>query len=114
MVSFVLTAWRLVKALFGVMKMRLFWAVLTTLALILLSGTLFYHQIEGWALLDAFYFSFISLMPTGVDTGLAPTAPLSKAFTMIYLIVGMGVMLAMILMIGRSVLKFEEQEETRK
>lgn len=114
MISFVLTTWRLVKALFSVMKMRLFWAVFTTLALILLSGTLFYHQTEGWALLDAFYFAFISLMPTSVDTGMAPTASLSKVFTMIYLIVGMGVMLAMILIIGRAVIKFEKEEEARK
>lgn len=114
MISFILTAWRLVKALFGVMKMRLFWAVFTTLALILLSGTLFYHQTEGWTYMDAFYFAFISIMPTGLDTGVVPTSTFSKIFTMIYLMVGMGVMLAMILIIGRAVVKFEKEETTQK
>lgn len=114
MISFILTAWRLVKALFGVMKMRLFWAVFTTLALILLSGTLFYHQTEGWAYMDAFYFAFISIMPTGLDAVVVPTSTFSKIFTMIYLMVGMGVMLAMILIIGRAVVKFEKEETTQK
>lgn len=114
MISFILTAWRLLKALFGVMKMRLFWAVFTTLALILLSGTLFYHQTEGWPYMDAFYFAFISIMPTGLDAGVVPTSTVSKIFTMIYLMVGMGVMLAMILIIGRAVIKFEKEETTHK
>ncbi|WP_425595396.1 hypothetical protein [Planomicrobium okeanokoites] len=47
---------------------------------------MFYHQTEGWSLLDSFYFSFISLIPTGVNAGLIPEATISKWFTSLFCI----------------------------
>ncbi|WP_202395696.1 potassium channel family protein [Virgibacillus halodenitrificans] len=95
------------------MKERVFKSLLATLAIILLSGTLFYSRIEGWSFLDAFYYAFVSLIPTSVTTGLIPEATISKWFTMIYLVVGVGVMLMIIVMIGFAVVKFEISEEKR-
>ncbi|MFJ6210935.1 ion channel [Lysinibacillus sp. NPDC092081] len=57
----------------------------TTLFFIIFSGTMFYKGAEGWHWLDAMYFSVVSLIPTGVETGLYPTSDFSKIFTMIYL-----------------------------
>lgn len=110
MISLVLTLRRLLSAIYRVGKEPLFRTLLLTLALIVLSGTLFYYQIEGWALFDAFYFAFVSLIPVGVDTGLVPAGNLSKAFTMIYLTVGVGVMVMVLMGLGLAVLKIERTE----
>lgn len=91
-----------------------FLSLFTTLFLIILSGTLFYKGTEGWYWLDALYFSVVSLIPTGVETGLYPTSDFSKIFTMIYLIAGTGVMFIMLLMVGRSVVDFTIDEDKKK
>ncbi|MCG1010274.1 two pore domain potassium channel family protein [Salinicoccus sp. ID82-1] len=111
MISFVLTLKRLISAIFRIGKEPLFRTLLLTLAIILLSGTLFYHQTEGWTLLNSFYFAFVSLIPTGINTGLAPEASLSKWFTMIYLIVGVGVMLMLLIRLGFAIIKLEKPED---
>lgn len=108
MISFVLTLKRLFSAVLRVGKEPIFKTLLLTLALILLSGTLFYHQTEGWSLLDSFYFAFVSLVPTGVNTGLTPEATSSKWFTMFYLVGGVGVMLMLLMKLGLAIIKFEK------
>ncbi|BAE83147.1 hypothetical protein DSY1358 [Desulfitobacterium hafniense Y51] len=111
MISFILTLKRLLSAVYRIMKEKAFKSLLVSLALILLSGTLFYKQVEGWSLLDSFYFAFVSLIPTSVSTGFVPQADLSKWFTMIYLVVGVGVMLMILIMIGFAVVNFEKSEQ---
>lgn len=80
---------------------------------ILLSGTLFYHQAEGWSLFDSFYFAFISLVPTGIDTGLILKETISKWFTLIYLVVGVGVMLILLILFGLTIAKVKRTEEVK-
>ena len=53
---------------------------------------LFYTNVEGWTALDAIYFSVVSLIPTGVETGFTPVINLWKVFTMMFLIVRVRVM----------------------
>lgn len=112
MISLVLTLRRLLSAIFRIGKEPLFRTLLLTLAFIVLSGTLFYYQIEGWAFFDAFYFAFVSLIPTGVDTGLVPSGNLSRSFTMIYLAVGVGVMVMVLMRLAIAVLKLERPEQS--
>ncbi len=111
MLSFILSAKRLVKGLWRSFKRPQFLSLFTTLFLIILSGTLFYKGTEGWYWLDAMYFAVVSLIPTGVETGLYPATSFSKIFTMIYLIVGTGVMFIMLLTLGRSIVDFSLSEE---
>lgn len=113
MISFFLTLKRLLVAVFRILKERLFRSLLATLALIILSGTMFYKGVEGWTLFNSFYFAFTSLIPTSVSTGLIPQTDLSKWFTMIYLVVGMGVMLMVLIRVGLAVADFERLEEKR-
>ncbi|WP_224654527.1 ion channel, partial [Escherichia coli] len=70
--------------------------------LIVLSGTLFYTKVEGWTVVDAFYFGVVSLIPTGVETGVSPITTLGKAFTIMYLIVGSVVMIGLIGIIAKA------------
>jgi len=66
----------------------LYWAATT-----LLAGTLVYHWLEGWSYLDALYFCVISLATIGYGD-LTPTTPLAKAFTIVYVINGIVILLA--------------------
>ena len=60
----------------------------------LVLGTLVYHWLEGWSYLDSLYFCVISLATVGYGD-LTPTTPLAKLFTMIYIINGIGILLAL-------------------
>lgn len=65
------------------------WALST-----LLIGTLFYHWIEGWNYLDALYFCVVSLGTVGYGD-LTPSTPAAKLFTIVYLINGIIILLAL-------------------
>ena len=62
---------------------------------LLVSGTTFYSTVEGWGVLDSLYFSVSTLATVGFGD-LHPTTPLSKVFTMVYIVLGVGVFLAFI------------------
>ena len=70
-------------------RLVFYWA-----AAFLLIGTLAYHWLEGWSYLDALYFCVISLATVGYGD-LTPTTPLAKAFTIIYVINGIVILLAL-------------------
>jgi voltage-gated potassium channel len=61
----------------------------------LLVGTITYHYLEGWSLIDALYFSVITLATVGYGD-LTPTTPIAKIFTIIYVINGLSILLALL------------------
>jgi hypothetical protein len=73
----------------------LFWSVV----LILLSGTWFYHAVEGWSWLDAFYFSVITLTTVGYGD-FSPQTAVGKIFTIVYIILGLGVLSSFLLLLA--------------
>ena len=113
MVSFLLTAVRLLRALGVAVKEKVFLSLLTTLLLINVSGVLFYTSVEGWSYVEAIYFSWISLIPTSIDIGYAPVTTFGKIFTMMYLVVGVGLMISLLAMIAKAVLRFDDDETGR-
>jgi len=60
----------------------------------LLAGVLVHHWLEGWSYLDALYFCVVSLATVGYGD-LTPTTPLARLFTIIYLINGIVILLAL-------------------
>jgi hypothetical protein len=56
-------------------------------------GTFVFKYVEGWSWLDSAYFSVVSLTTVG-DANLAPTMAVTKIFSMIYSLIGIGLMLA--------------------
>jgi hypothetical protein len=67
--------------------------VLIWAGIVLLAGTLIYHWLEGWSLLDALYFCVITLATVGYGD-LTPTTPFARAFTIVYVINGIVILLA--------------------
>ena len=65
----------------------------------LLSGTIFYSLVEGWSLVDAFYFSVTTLTTVGLGD-LSPTTTVGKLFTVVYIFSGLGLIVGFISTIG--------------
>ena len=68
-------------------------ALLTVIAIT--TGTGFYSLVEGLRLVDAFYFSVITLTTVGYGD-FAPETDAGKLFTAVYVLVGIGILLAFV------------------
>ena len=67
-----------------------FRAIALAALLALLIGTVFYRLVEGWSWVDSFYFCTITLASVGYGD-FAPTTEASRAFTVVYVILGLGI-----------------------
>ena len=72
-----------------------FRAAFAMLAALMTVGTVFYVVVEGWSPLDSLYFAVIAAATVGFGD-FAPQTDLGKAFTIIYVLIGVG-LLVMIL-----------------
>ncbi len=78
---------------------------------ILLSGTLVYHWVEGWRVLDSFYFSVITLTTVGYGD-ISPQTDFGKIFTTLYVLTGIGIIFGYIN--AFSLHREERSEEARR
>lgn len=68
--------------------------VVGTLAAIIV-GTVFYHYVEQFSWIDAYYFSIITLTTVGYGD-LSPQTDVGKLFTTVYILVGVGIITSVI------------------
>ncbi len=61
----------------------------------LTTGTLFYRWSEGWSVVDALYFSVVTLTTIGYGD-LAPSTTGAKVFTIMYSLLGVGIIAAFV------------------
>lgn len=100
MISFLLTFWRFFNGIRKGSKDPEFRGLLFLIVLLLASGTFFYSQIEGWRPFDSLYFSVTTLVTVGYGD-FHPKTDLGKAFTMIYILLGVGALLGFVDLIAR-------------
>jgi len=88
---------------------------LAFLVLVLLAtGTLFYWRWEDWTLLDSLYFSVITLTTVGYGD-LAPTSAPTKVFTIVYVLLGLGILVSFLSVVaGHAVDARVERQEQKK
>ncbi|MGT2925799.1 potassium channel family protein [Streptococcus cuniculipharyngis] len=91
MLTFWLQVRRVGKTLVSILKDEESRSLLFLTLFILLIGSMFYSQVEGFTFLDAFYFSFTTLTTIGFGD-LYPVTALGKIFTILYTVIGLGLM----------------------
>ena len=87
-----------------------FRAIAILLVFLLLGGAVFFHQVQGWSLLDSLYFCVMTVSTIGYGD-LTPTMTISKIFTMAYAILGIGLFATFV---GKLVTLRMDQRESRK
>ena len=79
--------WKDLGELFSDSKGR---SLILWVVILLVFGTIFYSQVEGWSLVDSFYFSVVTLTTVGYGD-LTPDTPVGKLATTIYIFFGLSV-----------------------
>jgi voltage-gated potassium channel len=82
-------------------------------ALLLLAGMFFYHRVEHWTLVDALYFSVLTLTTVGYGDFYPHTAA-GRVFTIIYVIVGLGIVLALLAEIATGAVAAHTERSRRR
>ncbi|PIF06300.1 MAG: hypothetical protein CSA36_02090 [Draconibacterium sp.] len=90
MISLFISFFRLLKIIITGIKNDKDFTLLLVFILVLLTGsTIFYSSVEHWTILDAVYFSIMTMSTVGYGD-LTPTTDLSKIFTIVYTCLSIG------------------------
>lgn len=81
--------------------------------LLLLVGTLVFHEVEGWAYLDSFYFSAITLATVGYGD-FTPKTPVGKLLTVFYVFMGFGMLVALLTRFAEALIQSEREGRERR
>ncbi|MFT5754634.1 MAG: voltage-gated potassium channel [Flavobacterium sp.] len=89
--------------------------LLFTTIIIIITGTLVYHFVEGWSYIDSLYFSVVTLTTIGYGD-FAPQTDEGKLFTILYIVVGIGMILSFINTVQHhyTYMKHKERREILK
>jgi hypothetical protein len=113
MISFVLAFQRLVRVLRTGVREPEFQGLLVAVVGVLAAGVLFYMVEEGWSFVDALYFCVTTLTTIGFGDP-APTTDLSKVFTIVYVIIGIGLIAAFITSIADRSQEIDRERRERR
>ncbi len=84
-----------------------------SVALVLALGTAIYPIVEGWSVLDSLYFCVITLTTVGFGD-LAPETTAGKIFTILYVFMGLGFIMAFVTtLVQRSKIWAEAEDNKR-
>lgn len=110
MISLFVTLVHIWRGLRGEFKNPEFRALLFVVTGLLVTGTVFYTQVEGWRWLDSLYFCVITLTTIGYGD-FSPQTDFGKVFTILYIVVGVGTLLSFITVVGQHTQKYNPMKE---
>jgi voltage-gated potassium channel len=114
MVGFFINFIKLLNAIWhGIKSDEEFRILLVILLTLLLGSTYFYWSVEGWSVIDALYFSVMTMSTIGYD-GFVPTTTLSKLFTIVYSLLSIGVFVAVVTKIVAAILENKRRGRERR
>ena len=88
-------------------------ALMVTTAIVLAGGSVFYMLVEGWSLIDAVYFSIVTLATIGYGD-LTPTTDIAKLFTIFYVLIGIGLLASTVATIASATVQAGEERRKKK
>lgn len=72
-------------------------------------GTILFHRLEAWSLVQSFYFSVATLTTVGYGD-LHPTTDISRIFVSIYILSGVSITFVSLTVIGSAFLEKREKD----
>ena len=75
---------------------------------LVLTGTLFYWRFEDWTIIEALYFCIVTLTTVGYGD-LSPTTAGTQIFTIIYILTGFGVLVALLTSVAQQYLRLKAE-----
>ncbi len=93
--------WRFLRTIWALLKDAETRGVVYLVIIVLLTGMIFYHSVEGWGWLDSLYFSVITLTTVGYGD-FSPQTDAGKVFTMIYIFIGLGILAGFITLVAQK------------
>ena len=70
---------------------------------LVLTGTIFYWRFEDWTIVEALYFCIVTLTTVGFGD-FSPTTPETQIFTIVYILTGFGVLVALLTSVAQQYL----------
>jgi len=71
---------------------------------LVLTGTIFYWRFEDWTIIQALYFSVVTLTTVGFGD-FTPTSAGTQIFTIIYILTGLGVLVALLSSVAQQYIR---------
>lgn len=107
MLSFLITLTRLFRAIARAWRDPLFRSTSVLTVALVVSGTAFYSTVERLTPLDALYLSVMTLTTVGYGD-VHPVTAAGKVFTMVYVFVGVGVLVAFVTRLAQAMAREPE------
>ena len=79
---------------------------------LVLTGTIFYWRFEDWTIVEAFYFCIVTLTTVGFGD-FAPTSAGTQIFTVVYILTGFGVLVALLTSVAQQYLRQKAESPGR-
>ena len=79
---------------------------------LVLTGTIFYWRAEDWTIIEALYFSVVTLTTIGYGD-FTPTSAGTQIFTIIYVLTGLGVFVALLASVAEQYVKQKSEGDGR-
>jgi voltage-gated potassium channel Kch len=80
---------------------------------LILTGTIFYWRFEDWTIIEALYFCVVTLTTVGYGD-LHPTTAGTQIFTIVYILTGFGVLVALLTSVAQQYVKQKAEDSGRR